>query len=94
MNIVGVTWYLCGLLGVAAIVESIITYAPTAQHRALILQGALLTLAALFGIAATWMTGFRRRSPMSWVFTSRSLYTGMVCIAAILTIVVLISVAG
>jgi hypothetical protein len=94
MRIVGVAWYLCGLFCVAAIVESMITFVPEAQRMGTILLVALLILAALFGIGAAWLMFFRRRRPMSWVFTSKPLSTGMVCVAAILTIVILMSVAG
>lgn len=94
MRIIGTAWYLFGLLVVAALFESAITYAPSAQHMGNVMLGVTVVLAGVFGLGASWLTIKRRRHPESHVFRSKSASIVAICAAAIMTFIVLVGVVG
>jgi hypothetical protein len=94
MKLVGIAWYLFGLLVVAALLESAITYAPTAQHTGNVILCATVVLAGLCGLGATWLTVKRKKNPDNQIFHSKSVSFVVVSLAVILTLVVLFGVVG
>jgi hypothetical protein len=94
MKLVGIAWYLFGLLVVAALLESAITYAPTAQHMGNVILRVTVVLAGVFGLGATWLTVKRKRNPDNQIFHSKSVSIVVMSVAAIMTLVVLLGVVG
>lgn len=94
MIIAGTVWYLFGLLVVATLFESAITYAPSAHSMTKIVLGVTLALAAVFGLGAIWLTIKRKRSPGSPLFHSKPASIVAVCVAGIVTFVVLFGIVG
>jgi len=94
MKIVVTSWYLFGLMVVAALLESAITYAPSAQSMANIVLGATVGISAVSGLIAIWLTIKRKRSPESPVFHSKPASIVAMCVAGIATLVVLFGVVG
>jgi hypothetical protein len=58
-----------GLLTVATLLVSAITYAPSAERFAEVLLAVTAALAAAFGLVAIWLQVEQRRRPESWVFS-------------------------
>lgn len=94
MRIVGTAWYVFGLLAVAALLESAVTYAPAAQHMGSTLIRVTLALAGVSGLGAIGLTIKRARSPESPIFKSRAAAGVALCVAAAVTLAVLLGVAG
>jgi Na+/phosphate symporter len=94
MRIVGIAWYLFGLLVAAALLESAITYAPSARHMGNVILGATVVFAGVFGLGATWLTIKRKRNPESQVFRSKPASIVAMCVAVIMTLIVLFGVVG
>jgi hypothetical protein len=94
MKVIGIAWYLCCLLFAAAVIESMITYAPEAERMGLIIGGTLLVLAVVFGMGAMGLTIYKRRCPASRMFNSKPLFMGIASFAVVLTIVILLGIVG
>ena len=94
MRIVGTAWYLFGLLVAAALLESAITYAPSARPMGNVILGVTVVFAGVFGLGATGLTIRRRRNPESQIFQSKSASIVAACVAAIMTLIVLFGVVG
>jgi hypothetical protein len=94
MRIVGIAWYLFGLMCVAAIIESLITYVPSAQHFAAVTFSIIIALIGAFGLAAAWLTVLRRRLPDSPILQSRALLFAARSVAAIMTLILIVCVIG
>lgn len=94
MRIVGTAWYLVGLLIVSALLESAITYVPSAQHMGNVVLWATVVLAGVFGLGATWLTVKRKRNPDNQIFHSKPVSIVAVSVAAIMTLIVLFGVVG
>ena len=94
MRVVGIAWYLFGLMCIAAIFESLITYVPSAQYFAAVLFGITLVLIGAFGLAAAWLTVLRRRLPNSPILQSRAMLFTARSVAAIMTLIIIAGVVG
>lgn len=94
MRILGIAWYLFGLLVVAALLESAITYVPTTPHTGNVILGATVLLACVFGLGATWLTVKRKRNPDNQIFHSKSVLIVVMSVATIMTLIVLFGIVG
>ena len=70
MNIISISWYLCGVFAVGMIASSFITYAPEVEVYG-------MTLAMLTGFAACFFAVFSfyaaKLPPSHWIHVSKTL---------------------
>ena len=94
MRIVVTAWILLGVLLVATLLESAITYTPAAQHMGNVRCGITALLAVVCGLGAVGLTIRRQRCPEGWIFHSQAVAIGAVCVVAIVMLVVLFGVVA
>ena len=87
-------WYLCALFLVTLVLSSLIDVAPEGEKSSVTLIGTLLIFALTSGFVALFLKRHLRKKPDSFVFTSKVVSRICVSIAAILTLIFLLVVAG
>lgn len=86
-------WYVFGLLLLAMLCESAITYAPSGESTGRIIFRVTTFLAAVVGLIAVWFTVQQKRRPESVLFSKTSTAIAF-AVAAILTLVVIGGILG
>jgi len=87
MGVVGLTWYLTGILALLAFLASTITGAPGAGRLEIVIPGVLgggAVLAAGLAIGLGWLP------PTHWVRQSRSVWRTLVAVAVTVTVMLIL----
>ena len=87
MRVIGLLWYICGVCLLLALIASAITYHPSVRY-----QGALFT--SLFGgialVAGVMAIGLGRLPRTHRIHRSRTLWAGLVALAASVTLLLVL----
>ncbi len=87
MRILWLTWYICGVCLLLALLASAITYHPDIQHLGVALPAAFGGLALLAGVAAA---SLGRLPPTHRAHRSKPLWAGLVAVAVTVTLVLVV----
>jgi hypothetical protein len=94
MKTLYISRYLCGVMTIAFLLVSTITYIPEAEWKGELLMWTFAFCAFFFAGVSLFLSALRQRNPESRLFKSRLLHFTLFAFALLMTLFLLLGVAG